>query len=325
LCRQLRLSGIDIDTQSAGSIAHSISDIADVDIRYTVEEMMTAPMQRATYFSTHAVDSRNDYRHYALNAPLYTHFTSPIRRYADVIVHRTLEASLAVYGNHVTSDHPLMPTYFSPYFPKTQAKGSLTTKRGSALVSLVPSTELLASIAHQCNLRKDAAKKAQEASSKLFLVNYLSAIAQDSDVPGVITQAVVTKLRESSFSILSPMFGIESIIYMDRMADRDNEVISTDGRKWKLHLWSVERASIKLVWKVSSPDQKTPEDQIADSLSALVIDDTQHSVVNLKCNRSADETPTQTIRIFSKLSVCIVPETNPPDISVKLAMPCINA
>lgn len=50
----------------------------------------------ALYFCTGVVKEEQNFKHYALNVPLYTHFTSPIRRYADIIVHRLLASSLSL-------------------------------------------------------------------------------------------------------------------------------------------------------------------------------------------------------------------------------------
>ena len=56
---------------------------------YLVNALLLRAQRRAVYLS------HND-GHYALGAPAYCHFTSPIRRYPDVLVHRALKALL--YG-----------------------------------------------------------------------------------------------------------------------------------------------------------------------------------------------------------------------------------
>ena len=45
------------------------------------------------YFASGSIEEPL-FAHYGLACPIYTHFTSPIRRYADVIVHRLLAASV---------------------------------------------------------------------------------------------------------------------------------------------------------------------------------------------------------------------------------------
>ncbi|XP_054731604.1 DIS3-like exonuclease 2 [Anastrepha obliqua] len=56
--------------------------------------LLTKPMARAKYFCSEGKSEGADLWHYALSIPIYTHFTSPIRRYPDILVHRVLAGAL---------------------------------------------------------------------------------------------------------------------------------------------------------------------------------------------------------------------------------------
>lgn len=65
-----------------------------------VRIMATRCMLSAEYFCSGSI-ARDAFGHYGLASPIYTHFTSPIRRYADVLVHRQLSAAVSGTPLHV--------------------------------------------------------------------------------------------------------------------------------------------------------------------------------------------------------------------------------
>uniref|UniRef100_A0AAY3ZX62 DIS3-like exonuclease 2 n=1 Tax=Denticeps clupeoides TaxID=299321 RepID=A0AAY3ZX62_9TELE len=134
LCDQM---GLNIDLSSAGALHRSLNETLGNDQyssarKEVLTNMCSRPMQMALYFCSGALKNETLFRHYALNVPMYTHFTSPIRRYADVIVHRLLAASLRC-GPHIKI-----------------------------------TTEDIQNQASHCNDRKTASKRVQELSSELF-------------------------------------------------------------------------------------------------------------------------------------------------------------
>lgn len=86
--------GYDFDISSAGTLMESFGKLQKEDPELVLRMLATKAMLRAKYICSGMFDIAA-YHHYALNIPVYTHFTSPIRRYADVIVHRQLEAALS--------------------------------------------------------------------------------------------------------------------------------------------------------------------------------------------------------------------------------------
>eukprot|EP00118_Oscarella_pearsei_P013267 m.104452 g.104452 ORF g.104452 m.104452 type:complete len:776 (+) comp37204_c0_seq7:86-2413(+) len=126
--------GIGLDVKTSLSLQASLQDHVEKipGERLLLMSLLSRPMKLACYFCAGCVEDEVKCRHYALSIPLYTHFTSPIRRYPDVMVHRLLTASLGIDD---------------------------TVKESS---------ERMDWIASHCNDMRNAAKRVQEMSSELF-------------------------------------------------------------------------------------------------------------------------------------------------------------
>jgi len=88
--------GFEISVENGKQLAESLNAAVDDKNPYfnTMLRMIaTRCMMQAVYFASGTID-RPAFSHYGLAAGIYTHFTSPIRRYPDVLVHRLLAASV---------------------------------------------------------------------------------------------------------------------------------------------------------------------------------------------------------------------------------------
>lgn len=141
---------------------------------------MVKAMQRAKYFVASKARPEQ-YQHFALNLPLYTHFTNPSRRYADIVVHRQLEVALS--------------------------DGSLEFNED---------IEALQKTAEACNTKKDSAQSAQEQSVHIESCRIMDKkrTEQGGDF---ISEGIVICVYESAFDVLIPEYGFEKRVHCDQL------------------------------------------------------------------------------------------------------------
>jgi len=180
--------GFEIDGTSSKSLQESLSRMArecnDTLTMQCITELFMAPMKPAEYIAAGGFDAE-DWSHFALNIPYYTHFTSPIRRYPDVLVHRLLQATLD--GPEAVSDY--------------------ATKQ---------SQEEIQTICTHCNDKRMKSKKAQERSDRIFLSIFLKSNPISS------TLGVVVSIGEKAFTVFVPSIGISGLVYLDKHQDTFN-------------------------------------------------------------------------------------------------------
>ncbi len=157
LLRRMNLPGLPGGTITSHKVRDLLLAMEDSPYRDLIETITLRSMAKAAYSATNL-------GHFGLAFAHYTHFTSPIRRYADLAVHRMLIQHL-----------------------KTPQATTLTPQK------------TLDKVASQCSMRERAALKAERAYQRLKELRFLATqIGKSFDgiISGVIPKGIFVQISE---------------------------------------------------------------------------------------------------------------------------------
>nr|XP_030731068.1 DIS3-like exonuclease 1 isoform X4 [Globicephala melas] len=198
-----KAKGFFIDTRSNKALADSLDNANDPNdpiVNWLLRSMATQAMSNALYFSTGSC-AEEEFHHYGLALDKYTHFTSPIRRYSDIIVHRLLMAA-------ISKDK------------KMEIKENLFSNKD------------LEELCRHINNRNRAAQNSQKQSTELFQCMYFKDKDPETE-ERCIADGVIYSIRTNGVLVFIPRFGIKGAAYLK---NKDGLVISCspDGHsEWK--------------------------------------------------------------------------------------------
>ncbi|XP_063170414.1 DIS3-like exonuclease 1 [Candoia aspera] len=195
--------GFLIDTRSNKALADSLDgavDPSDPLVNQLLRSMVTQAMSNAVYFSTGSCPEEAFF-HYGLALDKYTHFTSPIRRYADIIVHRLLLAATS-------------------------------TEDGVGATDSLLGNKELEELCRHINNRNRAAQHAQKQSTELFQCMYFQDKSPGRDEQRT-ADGVIYSIRTNGVLVFVPRYGIKGAAYL---RNKEGLVISSPaggGCEWQ--------------------------------------------------------------------------------------------
>ncbi|CEM09140.1 unnamed protein product [Vitrella brassicaformis CCMP3155] len=317
--------GITADFGSAGGVYRTIKKVwlkFGYFVSQAVEVLLMKPMKPAEYFTYGTGKSPH---HYALHFPLYTHFTSPIRRYADVMVHRLLTATLAVEAGLATlSDTKKTKTEEGNEANEAAKAASIPAlaggdKKGAAYTvkfstSLAPGVDPVAAgldfdqneLQKQCDLcneKKLQSKKAQEDCDRAFFCIWLRGL----DVP-CTSLATVMLIQDKSVVCYVPQLGKEKRLCYDTSTEASMQAsniyekfknVPVFPKKYKL----INKHRVEAEWELPelALGARPPSPPPAAAAAADGGEET-----------TEQKEFTQIIKMFSKIPVYILPTSTVP-------------
>lgn len=198
-----------LDVSSSRALADSLDSCVDEKNPFfntLVRILATRCMTSAEYFCAGA-HAESEFRHYGLASPIYTHFTSPIRRYADLLVHRQLASAIGYDGED-----------------------------GRASVEGVMTRNRLEDICRNINYRHRNAQFAGRASIEYYVGQALKTrgekVAVDGVDAGIDEEGYVMRVFENGVVVFVPRFGIEGVVRLeDFVLPGDSTVRSVEQRR----------------------------------------------------------------------------------------------
>ncbi|KAI3651168.1 hypothetical protein MP228_004649 [Amoeboaphelidium protococcarum] len=209
LKQALQPYGITLQTETSKQLADSLNKAivqGDDYFNTLVRILTTRCMMQAVYFCSGQL-SDNEYWHYGLATEIYTHFTSPIRRYADVMVHRLLAASINA-DESVSQSHLL--------FDRVR----------------------MSEICDNLNYRHRQAQQAGRSSVELY--THLFFRGKQVDEVGY-----VTAVMKNGASVIVPKYGIEGFVHASpSISGRDGSANQKDGGDSYEFVYDAENRSL---------------------------------------------------------------------------------
>ncbi|RAL01010.1 exosome catalytic subunit DIS3 [Aspergillus ibericus CBS 121593] len=193
-----------LDVSSSRALADSLDRCVDEKNPFfntLVRILATRCMTSAEYFCAGA-HAESEFRHYGLASPIYTHFTSPIRRYADLLVHRQLASAINYEGED-----------------------------GRAVVEGVMTRNRLEDICRNINYRHRNAQFAGRASIEYYVGQALKArgekMAADGVDGGIEEEGYVMRVFENGVVVFVPRFGIEGVVRLEDFVLPEDSTLRT--------------------------------------------------------------------------------------------------